>query len=347
MNTNHRFDHSLLPLGKLPHEQLADLLDRHAPHDPSILVGPRLGEDATVIDLGQGVGDRLLVAKTDPITFATDEIGWYAVNVNANDVACMGAKPRWFLSTLLLPEGRTDRALVEDIFEQIGRACAALGVSLAGGHTEITYGLDRPIVVGHMLGEVARDRLVTTGGAQVGDVLMLTKGIAVEATAIIAREKADELAGRFSAGFVARCQDFLHDPGISIVRDAQVAVAAGCVHAMHDPTEGGLVTGLWELAWAAGVGLEVTAAALPILPETAQLCQAFDLDVLGVIASGALLMAVVPGDAPAIRQALEAEGIPAFEIGRVVEKAAGVSLLTAEGRQPLPRFARDEIARLF
>ena len=341
------FDHGFLLPGKLPHELLVSLLRRHVPDDPRILVGPRLGEDATVIDLGPDFGDRLLVAKTDPITFATDEVGWYAVNVNANDVACMGATPLWFLVTLLLPEGRTDDALVERIFGQIGQACAALGISLAGGHTEITYGLDRPIVVGHMLGEVARDRLVTTSGAQVGDVLLLTKGVAVEATAIIAREKADELAGCFSLEFLARCQGFLHDPGISVVRDAQVATAAGRVHAMHDPTEGGLVTGLWELAWAADVGLEVIANALPVLPETAQLCQAFDLDPLGVIASGALLISVAPDDAPAVQRALEAEGIPVFYIGRVVEKAAGVTMLAAGGRQPLPRFARDEIARLF
>ena len=332
------------PPGKLPHEQLAHLLDRYIPDDPRILVGPRLGEDATVIDVG---GDLLLVAKTDPITFATDEIGWYAVHVNANDVACMGATPRWFLATLLLPEGRTDDALVERIFSQIGQACEALGISLAGGHTEITYGLDRPIVVGHLLGEVARDCLVTTGGARVGDVLLLTKGVAVEATAIIAREKAEELAGRFSREFLARCQGFLRVPGISVVRDARVATAAGHVHAMHDPTEGGLATGLWELAWAADVGLEVVGDALPVLPETAQLCQVFGLDPLGVIASGALLVAVSPGDALAIQRALEAEGIPTFEIGRVVEKAAGVTLLAEEGRQPLPRFARDEIARLF
>jgi hydrogenase maturation factor len=326
---------------------LARLLRRHATDDPRVLVGPGLGEDATVIDLGPDFGDRLLVAKTDPITFATDEIGWYAVNVNANDVACMGARPRWFLVTLLLPEGRTDDALVERIFDQIGQACAALDISLAGGHTEITYGLDRPIVVGHMLGEVARDRLVTTSGAQVGDVLLLTKGVAVEATAIIAREKTGELARQFSAEFLARCQGFLHDPGISVVRDARVATAAGRVHAMHDPTEGGLATGLWELAWAAGVGLEVMADALPVLPETAELCQVFDLDPLGVIASGALLLAVAPKDAPIVKRALEDEGILAFEIGQVVDEADGVTLITAEGRGPLPRFARDEIARLF
>jgi len=336
-------ENSPLPAGKLPHQQLAQLLRQHAPDDPTILVGPRLGEDATVIDLGA----CLLVAKTDPITFASDEIGWYAVHVNANDIACMGGRPRWFLATLLLPEKRTDMALVARIFEQIDQACAALGVSLAGGHTEITHGLERPIVVGLMLGTIDREQLVTTEGAQVGDALLLTKGIAVEATAIIAREKAAELAAHFEPSFLARCRDFLHRPGISVVRDAQIATAAGRVHAMHDPTEGGVITGLWELAWAADVGLEVIADALPVLPETAQLCRVFDLDPLGIIASGALLLAVHPDDADAIRLALADQGIPTFEIGRVVDRSAGVKLLTAGGPQPLPHFSRDEIARLF
>ena len=334
---------NILPLGKLPHEQLSRLLKKYVLDDPRILVGPRLGEDATVIDFGE----ILLVAKTDPITFATDEIGWYAVNVNANDIACMGATPRWFLATLLLPEGRADDALVERIFAQIGGACESLGVTLAGGHTEITHGLDRPIIIGIMLGEVTREQLVTTGGARVGNALLLTKGYAIEATAIIAHEKATELAARFSSEFLARCRVFLHDPGISVVRDAQIAAAAGRVNAMHDPTEGGLATGLWELAWAADVGLEIDASALPLLPETAQLCQIFDLDPLGVIASGALLMAVAADDALAIRQALEAESIPVFEIGRVAEKTVGVNLVTAAGQRPMPRFARDEITRLF
>ncbi|MDY7041071.1 MAG: AIR synthase related protein, partial [Chloroflexota bacterium] len=167
-----------LALGKLPAEDLADLLDRYAHVDERVVVGPGIGVDATAIEFG----DQLLVAKTDPITFATDEIGWYAVNVNANDVACLGATPRWFLATLLLPAGLTDRSLAERIFAQLSAACRHLGVSLCGGHTEITHGLERPIVVGQMLGEVTRDDLVLPGGAQAGDVVLLTKGIAVEAT---------------------------------------------------------------------------------------------------------------------------------------------------------------------
>jgi len=225
-----------LAVGKLDMEFLTALLEQYArTDDERVVVGPRVGEDALVIDFG----DRFLVAKTDPITFATDEIGWYAVNVNANDIATTGAICRWFLATLLLPEGRTTKQLVETIFAQMSQACRSLDIALCGGHTEITYGLDRPIVVGQMLGEVEREALVTTDGMRVGDDLILTKGIAIEGTAIIAREKADALANKFRPDFIARCQGFLHDPGISVVADARLATAQARIHAMHDPTEGG------------------------------------------------------------------------------------------------------------
>jgi hydrogenase expression/formation protein HypE len=332
-----------IPIGKLPADHLARLLAAYARPDRRLIVGARLGEDAAVIDMG----DRYLIAKTDPITFATDEIGWYAVHVNANDVACGGGTPRWFLATLLLPEGKTDTALVDTIFAQMAEACAHLDVTLAGGHTEITYGLDRPVIVGHMLGEVAPDRFVATAGVCPGDEIILTKGVAVEATAIIAREKADELSQVFGTEYLARCRGFLHDPGISVVRDAQVALAAGRVHAMHDPTEGGLVTGLWEMSMASGVGLEIDEAAIPILPETAALCAQFGLDPLGVIASGSLLIACPPSETEAILGALRREGIPAAHLGRAVEGGPGCTLLGPDSSRPLPTFDRDEIARLF
>jgi hydrogenase maturation factor len=332
-----------IPIGKLPADHLAHLLAKYVRPDPRLIVPARVGEDAAVIDMG----DRYLVAKTDPITFATDEIGWYAVNVNANDIACAGATPRFFLASLLLPEGKTDVALVEAIFQQMAEACQGLDVTLAGGHTEITYGLDRPVVVGHMLGEVAPERFVATAGAQVGDDILITKGIAVEATAIIAHEKASVLAGTFDSEYLRRCRDFLHTPGISVVRDAQVATGAGGVHAMHDPTEGGLATGLWEVATAAGVGLEIDEAAIPVLPETAALCTEFGLDPLGVIASGALLIACPPPETDAILEALGGAGISSAHLGRVVPPEGGCKLLGPDGERPLPTFARDEIARLF
>ncbi len=335
------------PVGKLPQPDLIALLSRTLGHpDPRVILGPGLGRDAAVIDFG----DRYLIAKTDPITFATDEIGWYVVNVNANDVACLGAQPRWMIATLLLPEGTTDRALVDRIFGQLHSASHAIGVSVVGGHTEITYGLERPIVVGAMLGEVTPERLVRSDGARPGDALILTKGICVEGTAILAREAADQLYGKVEATLLERAAHFLHDPGISVVRDATIVAAAGAafggVHAMHDPTEGGIATGIHEMTQAAGVGAIVDGDSLPIYPETRALCAALHLDPLGLIASGALLAAVAADGAPGVVQALECEGITATVIGRLRE-TPGVVLRDARGERPLPTFTRDEIARFF
>lgn len=333
------------PLGKLAPEMLAQLLERHTfgLPDDRVVVYPGVGEDAAVIDMGQ----RWLVAKTDPITFASDEVGWYAVQVNANDVAVTGGVPRWFLATLLLPEGRTNEGLVDTIMAQIGEACRSLGVIPCGGHTEITYGLERPIVVGLMLGELEPGQLVRTSGAQVGDEILVTKGVAVEGTAIIAREMRDSVLERFPSDLIRRCEDFLHQPGISVVREAQLATSHARVHAMHDPTEGGIATGLWELATASGVGLAIDGDTIPVFGETRALCELFGLDPLGVIASGALLIAAPPREAERVRQALGEAGIRVATIGRVVPREHGLSLHASGRTRPLPRFDQDEITRLF
>lgn len=330
--------------GKLPLDVLARILGDIEIADPRVALGPRLGEDAALIDFG----DRYLVAKTDPITFATDRIGWYMVNVNANDIAVMGATPRWLMATLLLPDGVTERQ-VSDIFDQIKAACAELNIAPIGGHTEITYGLDRPIAVGAMLGEVAKEDAILSSGVRPGDALLLTKGIAVEGASILANESESELLSRgVGADAIAAARRFLFEPGISVVADARIALATGAVQAMHDPTEGGLSGGLYELAAASGLGLEIDTDAIPILPEASEICAALDLNPLGLIASGSLLAAVPPDDAPPIIAALSAAGIPAAVIGRATDRHSDVTLSTADGTAiPFPTFQRDEIARYF
>lgn len=332
------------PVGKLPAEVLARLLKRYRLEDERVVLGARIGEDAAVIDMGE----RYLVAKTDPITFATDHIGWYAVCINANDLATMGATPRWFLATVLLPEEKTDEALAEGIFQEIHQACRDFGISLIGGHTEITYGLNRPIVVGQMLGEVEKDKLVTTSGAQVGDVIFLTKGIAIEATAILAREKEAYLKERgYSEAFLERAKGYLSHPGISVLKEALLAHGAVPVHAMHDPTEGGLAMGLWELAQAAKVGLLIEGDEIPVLQECRTLCAEFGLDPLGAIASGALIIALSPEDSDKLKKALEEEGIPCYLIGEVVSQEQGLKLRRGGRTFDLPLFTEDEIAKVF
>jgi hydrogenase maturation factor len=330
-----------LPTGKLPAELLARLLSRVVRRDPRVLLGPTLGEDAAIIDLG----DRVLVAKADPVTFATDRIGWYAVHVNANDVACMGARPAWFLATILLPQGAPE-TLAEEVFAQIESACEALDVTLVGGHTEVTYGLERPIVAGAMLAEAAAGRIVRNADARPGDHLILTKGIAIEGTALLARDAADELRSRgLKAASLERARALLDRPGISVVREALLARDTAPVHAMHDPTEGGLATALHEVAAASGLVAEVQAEAVTVLPETEELCRALSLDPLGLLASGSLLIALAEEDCERVRGALSDAKISAACLGRLVEGAEGVIIDERGERRHIPHFRRDELAR--
>ncbi len=336
---------NLLKTGKLDVQILRKLLQRYSKIDERVLVGPRIGEDAAAIDMGE----RVLIVTTDPITFATDEIGYYSVMVNANDIATTGAEPRWYTVNILLPEAPGTESLVDSIFQQIHQACEKLSISLIGGHTEITYGLDRPILVGQMIGEVQSEALITTGGARPGDLILLSKGICIEVTSIIARERQGDLSScGISMDLIERARRFLFDPGISVVEAARLALQAGRVHSMHDVTEGGLADGLHELSMAAGVEIEVERDRIPIYEESRVLCKAFGLDPMGVIASGALLIAASPPETEKILDHAHQHGVTMTMIGRV--KSAGspsVTMVTSKGYEPVPYFERDEVVKIF
>ncbi|KPK63114.1 MAG: hypothetical protein AMK73_05375 [Planctomycetes bacterium SM23_32] len=331
------------PPGKLEPELLAQLLAENVIEDERVVIRPAVGRDVCAIRMGE----TCLVAKTDPVTFATGRIGWYVVHVNANDIACVGARPKWFLLTALLPEGHTDEALVRGIWGDVRSALDAIGCALCGGHTEITVGLDRPILVGQMLGEVAADRLVDKAAMRPGDRVLLTKGVPVEATAIMALERGRELAANFPEETVRRAEAFLDDPGISVLPEALAACAAGEVHAMHDPTEGGVATGLWELAEAAGCGLHVDADRIPVLEPGGAFCRHFALDPLGTISSGTLLICAPPKDAEQIATAIQATGTQCADIGEVRPREEGTTMRRGGKSGPIPVFPQDEITKLF
>ncbi|MBI4057064.1 MAG: hydrogenase expression/formation protein [Elusimicrobia bacterium] len=330
----------ILPVGKLPSDILGRLLKKHKILDPSVVLGPGIGEDAAVLSFG----NKLLVAKTDPITFTSEDIGWYTVAVNANDVVTRGARPRWFLCTALLPEGKTTPRLAEDIFRQIHRACRALRISSVGGHSEITSGLARPILVGFMLGEVLGKRPVTTSGVREGDCLILTKSIALEAASVIVRERGSEVTRKWGAAFVRRCRNFIKE--LSVVPEALIATRMGGVHSMHDPTEGGLSTGIYEMAEASQVGFVIERENILIQREAQVLCGMYRLDPLGILSSGALLIACDPKMAFRIVRRIRKSGVSASVIGRAVPRRQGVLLREGGSAIPFPRFPRDEIACL-
>lgn len=350
-----------LPPGKLPAPVLRALLEGRTPAEGEV-VGPGIGRDGAVLRLSGSAGDGrpgdaasrdgtpgdgedlFLVAAADPITFTADRIGWYAVHVNANDVACMGANPAWFLATVLLPEGATDEEAA-GIVADIRAACAEVGAGLVGGHTEVTPGLDRPLVAGTMLGTTRR--WVSAEGARAGDALLLTTGIAVEGTAILAADAADRLAGKVDEAVLERARGFLRDPGLSVVSAARTALAAGTVHALHDPTEGGLSAGIHELCEAAGTGAVIELEAVPVLEETRRIAAALELDPMGLLASGALLVAAPESAAAPILAALDAEGIRAARIGRLTHPSEGVLATDLAGRTaPFPTTDGDELARV-
>lgn len=337
----------LLPAGKLPAALLTRLLSNLPTHHPQLLLGPAVGEDAAVIAWG-GKQNQLLVAKSDPITFATDEIGYYAVNVCANDLAVTGARPLFYLPTILLPAGQTDVALAERIFQQIGAACQRLDITVAGGHSEITPTVTQPVVAGTMLGAVQQNQVVTSRGAQVGDVVLMAGQAPVEGASIIAREMGSLLCEQgWSPAEITEAANYLYTPGISVLQPALLAAEAGFVTAMHDPTEGGVATGLLELATAADVGLAVNLDALPLSDLAVRLCAAFGLDPLGVIASGALLATAPAANVEPLQQLWLAHGWPSTQIGRVVAKPEGIMAYHQGKPTPFPHFVTDEITKLW
>ena len=338
---------TMLPAGKLPPNLLSQLLSGLPTADPQLLLGPAVGEDAAVIDVADASA-TLLVVKSDPITFATDEIGFYAVNVCANDLAVTGARPRFYLPTILFPAGQTDEAVVRRIFSQIGAACRAIGVVVAGGHSEISGAINQVVIAGTLLGEVQRNKVVRSGGAQVGDRVLLAGSAAIEGTSIIAREKrAQLLQFGWQPELLDEAASYLHTPGISVLKPALLAAEQGLVTAMHDPTEGGIATALSEIATASGVGLRIDLDAIPISELTSRLCAEFGLDPLGTIASGALLATARAEHVETLLAHWRTISISALVIGEVVAAAQGITATRGANAAPFPSFAADEITKLW
>ena len=335
-----------LKTGKLDIDVLKRFLERNTILDPRVVVGPKIGEDAAAIDLGAGT-DHYWVVTSDPITFTTEEIGYYGVVVNLNDIATMGATPKWFLATLLFPE-KSDLRSIEKVFRQIHDACRRFKISFVGGHTEITPGIKKMILSGHMIGEVKKEKLVKTSGARTGDLLLLVKGVCIEGTSIIAREKEAALLRRhISRSLIRKAKRFIFDPGIDVLRPARIACQVASVHSMHDPTEGGLINGLIEMAWASEKEIEVDLEKVHIYKESHILCQEFGLNPLGVIASGALLLTVSPSDFSPLQKAFRRNSIPLNIIGQVKRGPARVLKIDRKGPQELKPLPRDEILKIF
>ena len=327
-----------LPHGKVPQKTLEKIVLRYLGFKRGeVVLGPAAGEDGAVIE----IGDKAIVSSVDPITGAIKRIGWLAVNICANDVATFGVKPTFFSSCILLPE-RSDEHVLEEICKQIDEAARRLEMAVIGGHTEVTPELTHPIIVGYCVGITKKGDYVTSGGAKAGDQLILTKTAGIEGTAILATEKYEKLKNAIDNETLISAQRFFDK--ISVVNDALTAFKCGGVDAMHDPTEGGILGGIHEMAEASGHGVKVYYEKIPVAKETLKICNFFKIDPLQLISSGALLIAARKSKSRKIIRELKAQGINASIIGEFVENREERVLVRENGEElPLPKPKCDHL----
>jgi hydrogenase maturation factor len=300
------------PFGKIPVQVLKEVIFKNlGVKRKEVVLGPAAGFDGAVIN----IGNSSLIVSVDPITGAIERIGWLAVNINANDIATFGVEPAFFLSCILLPEN-ANRGIVETISAQMDEAAKKLGIAIVGGHCEVTPGLTNPIVVGCAMGLTEKGNYVTAGGAKLGDRLILTKSVGIEGTAILAADREEQLKKALKPAMLRNAKKFYDN--ISVVKDAIAAFKTGAVHAMHDPTEGGLAGGVHEMADASNLGVKIYEEKIRIAPETARICDFFRIDPLQLIASGSLLIAAKRNSADKVVKVLEKNQIAAAVIGEFV-----------------------------
>jgi len=327
-----------LPPGKIPVDLLKKVVFKNLGAErKEVIVGPSAGVDGAVLELG----GKSLIVSMDPITGAVERIGWLAVNVNANDVATFGVEPAFLFSCMMLPEN-AEKKLVETISSQMNAAARDLGIAIVGGHCESTPSLSNPIVVGCILGLTEKGCYVTAAGAKPGDKLILTKSAGIEGTAILATDREQALEEIMSSTMLQAAKAFYTQ--ISVVKDALTACKAGGVHAMHDPTEGGVAGGIHEMADASNVGVKVIEEAITVQPETAWICNHFQIDPLLLIGSGALVISAEPRSASGIVRNLQSEGVLASVIGEFTENPSHRVLTQKDGKtKALPRPLSDHL----
>ncbi len=297
-----------MKIGKLPEQVLVRSVLRQIKHRrEEVLSGPAVGRDCAALKLKDG---EILVMSTDPITGTVKDMGSQAVHITANDLAVSGAEPLGIMLTLLLPD-TVEEPQIRAMMQEVESTCEKLGMEVLGGHTEITNVVRQPLISVTGVGKLRQDQMPDLSRVRPGQDLVVTKWIGLEATAILAKEKEEELLKEFSPEFVRTAREF--DRYLSVVPDAGAAAAAG-VCAMHDITEGGVFGALWEVAEGANVGLEADLKKIPIRQETVEICEVFHLNPYHIMSSGSVL--AVTEDGPGLVRELERAGIPAAVVGR-------------------------------
>ncbi|MFW9849380.1 MAG: AIR synthase family protein [Candidatus Thorarchaeota archaeon] len=323
--------------GKVPPEILQTKVFKHLGlSHPDLILGPALGQDASLIRFG----NRVLIASTDPITGSFEDIGWLAVHINANDIATFGVPPIWFLNSIMLPVGSTADDL-EHIMQQMDEAATSLDISVAGGHTEITEDIQKPIIAGFMIGETTEGDYVTSSGAKPGDKIVMTKTAAIEGTTILASDGQSYLRKELGSEIIDAAIG-LRDK-ISVVKDGVTAYKTGHLTAMHDPTEGGLANGIHELCDASNVGCRIVKDEISLHPSTSAICEVLQINPLHLISSGCMLMTCNSDSVEDVLNSLKAVGVEGSVLGEIVESTSTRIIESSFGETTLEKPETDAL----
>jgi len=318
------FDHLILPrLGK---------------KSKKVLVGPQHGVDVGVVDIG---GGNVMATTCDPV-FIVPEYGfersaWFATHILASDAATSGLRPTYMCIDLNLPLSITLEELTL-MWKTIHKECQRIGISITSGHTARYEGCNYPMVGGAAVMSIGpKDRYITPGMAQVGDLIIITKGAAIEASGIFAVAFRDKIVESFGEEFAQRAEKLFYQ--MSVVEDCMIAVSVGTrkdgVTSMHDATECGVWGGLYEVAQASEVGMYIEKEKIIVLPEVEKICQRFEMDPYSSISEGTLIITCRPGKAELVIKKLKSKRIPSSIIGEVIPRKKGIILREGNQEKPL------------
>lgn len=325
----------MFAIGKIPPEILEKIVMRPMMGSKvkraDVILRPTTGEDCSAIDLG----GELCVLSTDPITGAAKDIGYLAVQINCNDIYSSGAEPVGILLTVLLP-AESDEALLEEIMVGALRGAEERNIEILGGHTEVTDAVTKPVISAAVIGKTKNRRILATGGAKVGQDIVMTKWAGTEGTAILAKEWEEGLRVYLSAEELQAAQEMKGQ--LSVGRESEIAYAHGAT-AMHDATEGGILGAVWEVAECSGLGVDVFVEKIPVREETKKICAAMKIDYLRLISSGTMIIATEKGEE--LAEKLRENGITAAVIGRLTE--SGKYMLAGGLRLPLEEPGSDAL----
>lgn len=294
---------------------------------PEILVGPRHGVDVGVVDLGNG---KVMVTTTDPVfvvpPYGWERSGWFAIHILASDAATSGIRPNYITMDLNLPLSIT-REEFEAMWTVMHRECDKIGMAVISGHTGRYEGCEYPMIGGAtVIGIGPGDRYVTPAMARTGDVVILTKGAAIEAAGLFAVTFPQRVAQRYGEKSAREAEEIFWQ--MSVVEDALTAVEAGVredgVTAMHDATECGVWGGLFEVAQASGVGMAIDKEKIIVQDAVRKVCDLFGIDPYSSISEGTLILACRPHKAKEVIRRLSDKGIPASMVGEIVESRQGM-----------------------